>query len=232
MKKDYAQYLLEKTREDYILIAKDFSRTRKFPWSEMRFLFDDYLIPNDKVLDLGCGNGRYFPFFNERKIDYYGVDNCAELIKIAKDKYPQARFQVEEALNLSFPDNSFDKVYGIAVLHQIPVKNFGIQFLKEVKRVLRPRGLIVLTVWKLHRPKDIRLLLKYTFLKIIRRSELDWGDLFIPWGKKTKRYYHYFFKKEIEDLVRKAGLRIIKSGVIKSRKGDRQNIYLVAEKPL
>ena len=230
MKKEYAQYLFQKTQEDYNLIAKDFSRTRSHPWQETRFLFDDYLLSNDKILDLGCGNGRYFRFFNKKKAEYFGVDSSPRLIKIAKRKYPQGRFLVEDALNLSFPNTFFDKVYSIAVFHQIPSKELRTQLLKEIKRVLKEKGLLILTVWKFHKREEILLLFKYTILKVIGKSQLDWGDVFVSWGKKTNRYYHCFSERGLEDFVKKNGFRVLRSGIVKDLKGNRKNIYLVAQK--
>ena len=230
MDKNYAEYLLKKTKEDYNLIAKDFSRTRDKPWEEIRFLFDNYLIAGEKVLDLGCGNGRFYEFFKNKNIDYIGVDNSEKLVELAKKKYPKAKFQLADALNLPFPTNYFDKVYSIAVLHQIPSREFRLQFLKEVKRVLKQEGLLVLTVWKFHDSKEISLLLKYTIFKIIRKSKLDFKDIFEPWGKKTKRYYHCFSKRELTNLVKEVGLKVREIGVVKNKRGNRQNIYLIAEK--
>lgn len=232
MKKEYAQSLLSKTKKDYNLIARDFSRTRRHPWSEIRFLFDKYLKENERILDLGCGNGRHYPFFKEKQVDYFGVDSSAALIKIAKNKYPEARFLVEDGLNLSFPDNFFDKIYSIAVLHQIPSEELRNQLLEEIRRNLKHEGLLILTVWKFHRWREIFLLLKYTILKIIRKSKLDWGDISVPWGNKTKRYYHYFSKKELENSIKEAGFKIIESGITKNLTGKRQNIYIVAQKSL
>ena len=230
MEKEYAQYLLEKTKQDYSLIAKEFSRSRKEPWPEIKFLFENYLVPGEKILDLGCGNARFFPFFKEAQVNYVGVDACRQLIEIAKEKYPQAKFYTQDALNLSFPNNFFDKVYSIAVLHHIPSEQFRIQFLKEARRVLKSGGLLILTVWKFHQPKELLLLFKYTLQKVIGKSKLDYKDILEPWGKKTERFYRWFSKKELQDLVRKAGFKIEKSGTTKNKKGNRQNIYIVAKK--
>lgn len=229
---DYAKQILEKTRKDYNLIAQEFSRTRGQVWEEMKFLFDDFLVPGERVLDLGCGNGRWFPLFEEKEIDYFGIDSSEKLIEIAEKRYSQARFYVADALNLPFSDNFFDKVYSIAVLHQIPSKDFRLQFLQEVKKVLVPGGIFILTVWKLHQKKDISLLFKYTILKLIGKSKLDFKDIFEPWGKRLQRYYHCFSKEELRNLVEKAGFKIQESGIVKNKRGNRQNIYLVAQKPL
>ena len=193
-------------------------------------MFSDYLFSGDKVLDLGCGNGRNIIYFNEKLTEYYGVDNSVELIRLAKKKYPQKNFRVDDALDLSFAGSFFDKVYSIAVLHQIPSEKLRLRFLKEAKRVLKPKGLLVLTVWKLHRIDHMILALKSAFMKMIKKSKLDYGDVLVPWGDKIERYYHFFSEKELTGLVEKAGLKLIESGVIKSDDNDRQNIYIIAQK--
>ncbi|MCK4473953.1 hypothetical protein KAU40_01680, partial [Candidatus Parcubacteria bacterium] len=59
MNREYAEYLLKKSREDYNRIADIYSRVRPQPWKEMEFLGKDFLENGDKVLDLGCGSGRF-----------------------------------------------------------------------------------------------------------------------------------------------------------------------------
>ncbi len=184
----------------------------------------------DRVLDLGCGNGRNILYFKEKAVDYYGVDYSAKLIKIAREKNPDQNFRVDNALNLSFSDKFFDKVYSIAVLHQIPSKKLRLKFLKEAKRVLRPKGLIVLTVWNLYKAEHIFAVIKNAFLSLLGKTKLDYRDAFIPWGNKTKRYYHFFSKRELRSLVKEAGFKVIEDGVAKSTDGDRQNIYIIAQR--
>jgi tRNA (uracil-5-)-methyltransferase TRM9 len=228
---EFAKFILEKTRENYNLIAKEFSATRKEIWEELKFLFED-LKEGEKVLDLGCGNGRWYKVFKEKKVDYFGVDNSEKLIEIAKENFPDAKFFVGDALNLPFQDDFFDKVYSIALLHHIPSEDFRIKVLKEAKRVLKPGGILILTCWRVHRLREILAFLKYTFLKIIGKSKLDFRDTFVPWGKKILRYYHFFTQKELENLVKKVGFEILESGVVKNKRENRQNYYIISQKPL
>lgn len=230
MDRKYAEYLLKKTKEDYNLIADDFSRAREKPWEEIRFLFKDYLGPGEKVLDLGCGNGRFFPFFFEKRAEYCGLDFSEKLIEIAKNNYPGEIFQTGDALNLPYPENFFDKVYSVATLHHIPSKELRAQFLKEIKKVLKPKGILILTVWKFHQLKETYLLFKYTILKLFGKTKLDWKDIFEPWGKKTERYYHWFSKNELIDLAQRLNFKIEKIGITKNQRGNRRNIYLIARK--
>jgi tRNA (uracil-5-)-methyltransferase TRM9 len=230
MDKDYALYLLKKTRQDYDLIAEQFSNTRRFVWRGFESLAN-YVLPKEKVLDLGCGNGRLLQLFREIEIDYTGTDSSEKLINIAKRTYPNDTFQVADALDLPFPPNSFDKVYSVAVLHHIPSERLRIKFIEEAKRVLKPEGLLVLTVWDLwKRPDTFFWVFKFFLLKIFRGSKLDFKDILVPWQKKTDRYIHCFTKGELKKIVEKTGMKIKEVGTLKIPGTHNYNIYIVAEK--
>ena len=219
---------MNKTKADYNLISEEFSRTRWFVWEETKFLFNDYAKDRDKVLDIGCGNGRYFELL--KNTDYVGIDNSSKLIEEAKKKYPEANFLVADALDIPFGDNTFDKVYSIAVLHNIPSKELRLEFLNEANRVLKDKGVLILTVWKFHRFSDYLRLFKNSILKLVGKSKLDFKDFLEPWSDKTLRYFHWFSKKELEKMIEKAGFRVKEIGVIRNKKGNRRNIYIIAEK--
>jgi ubiquinone/menaquinone biosynthesis C-methylase UbiE len=234
MDKNYAEYLLVKTRSDYNQIANAFSDSRAFMWEELIPLAK-YVQAGEKVLDLGCGNGRLFSMLKEKKVDYLGVDSSDKILEIAKEKHGQegAKFLVVEALELPFPESYFSKIFSIAVLHHIPSEEFRLKFLSEIKRVLKPNGLLILTVWNLR--KNYLLLLKYTILKIIGKSELDSGDVLYSWrdseGKTVvQRYIHCFKKRELEKLIEKSGFRIKEISFLNRCKSKKANIYLIAEK--
>jgi len=235
MKQEYADKLLKENLKGYNLIAKHFSATRDNIWPEIKFLFEKYIKPNDKVLDLGCGNGRFYEIIKNCTKNYIGVDNCKSLIEIAREKYPHTNFKTADAFNLPFSENCFDKIYSIAVLHHIPSKRLRLKFLKEAKRVLKPKGLCILTVWKV-REKKVRLsLLKFTILRLLFLSKLDFRDVFLPWGEnkdniRFNRYYHFFSKKELINLFRETGFFVKNVSTVRNKKGNRHNIYIIAEK--
>jgi len=226
-----------KGRNDYNKIAKNFSDTRAFAWKELVPLAE-HVKTKDKVLDLGCGNGRLFSLLKDKNIEYTGVDSSAELINIAKSKYwkENPKFQVVEALNLPFSDDHFDKVFSIAVLHHIPSDKFRMKFLEEIKRVLKPKGSLVFTVWNLKQKKEIKTsLFKYTLLKSFGKTKLDKGDIFYPWkGPDRKeiiqRYFHCFTKKELVNLTGRAGFTVKEAGFLPRGSVENANIYLIAEK--
>ena len=231
MDRKYAEYLLQKTKENYNLIADDYTRTRAFIPEDIRELAK-YALPGEKILDSGCASGRLFEVLG--KVNYYGIDISERLIKIAKEKYPGGEFEAADALSLPFPENFFDKAYSISVLHNIPSREFQLQYLKEIRRVLKPEGFLILRVWDFWKRKEgWKLFLKYTLLKLIGKSKIDFYDVFVPWKNSNgeilvQRYFHCFTKKEIENLIEKAGFKIKKSW--RGGKDPRTNIYIIAEK--
>jgi ubiquinone/menaquinone biosynthesis C-methylase UbiE len=233
MKEKYAQFLLEKTIKDYNLLAGDFSRTRQFTWDVEPL--SKYVLDGDRILDLGCGNGRLLKVFKEQKIDYFGLDASEKLIKIARKEYPKSKFKVGDILSLPFPDNFFDKVFVIRTLHHVPSQKLRLQALKEIRRVLKPGGILILTVWNvwgLRYKINLLRVIKYSFLKIIGRSKLDFGDAFIPWwklGEKTSRYFHFFTKRELKNLVEKSNFKTEK--MWSSKFNGHSDIYLIAKNP-
>lgn len=236
MKRETALKILEDIKQSYDLIAEDFSRTRKNVWEEFRPLADD-IQDGDKILDLGCGNGRFVELFSDpdkygasKKIDYVGIDISEKLIEIAKQRYPDKNFQVFDGLKIPFNDQSFDKVFCIAVLHHIPGADLRNKFLKEIWRVLKPDGKLVLSAWYLWQKDTFwQLLFKFTFKKIIGRSELDFFDIMEPWGKISERYFHNFRKRELENLIEGAGFYVEKIGILK-RGEKNKNLLVIAKK--
>ncbi|PKL72645.1 hypothetical protein CVV26_00015 [Candidatus Kuenenbacteria bacterium HGW-Kuenenbacteria-1] len=166
-------FLLKKTKKDYAELAEIFSHTRKYLWKDLKE-FDQYIKDDDTILDLGCGNGRLFELFNNKKIDYIGIDNCEELIKIAKEKYQStnATFLVGDAINLPFKNEKFNAIFCIAVLNHIPSKKLQIKVLKNIKKILKKDGVLIMTNWNFYQKKYFSLIIKSFFFSLFSKAPL------------------------------------------------------------
>ncbi len=230
MKQKYANEILKMSHSGYENIAKDFASTRKVFWEELSFL-GDYIKDNDKILDLGCGNGRFIDILGDKTFKYTGIDNLQEFIDFAKEKYgDKGKFVCGDALDLPSQNSEFDIVVSFGVLHHIPSQKLRKQFLNEANRVLRKDGVLILTVWNLWNKRITPIIKKHNMDKILLKSKLDFKDIFLQFGKKEKiRYLHAFTERELSKLIKKAGFEITKIEKIK-RRGDNENIVIICKK--
>ena len=230
MREKYANEILEMSHRGYEKISHDFSQTRKVFWEELCFL-GDHIKKNDKVLDIGCGNGRFLEVTKGKKIHYEGVDSSESFIKQAQKTYGDIGvFTKADALALPFKDTLFDVAVSFGVLHHIPSKKFRNQFLKEAHRVLKKDGLLILTVWNLWNERLTPTIKKYAVQKLLGRSKLDFKDVFLPFGKKENaRYLHAFTKGELKRLLKNSGFKVDELRLI-SRRGKNENIVAVCRK--
>jgi SAM-dependent methyltransferase len=233
VKKENAKKILFELEAGYDLIADKFSSTRAFMWRDLGFV-TDLVKPGDRVLDFGCGNGRLAGFMERVFREYFGVDVSQKLIDMAEKKYNEKNIKflkIDPLVDkLTFADNSFDIIFSIAVFHHLPGKEYRLRVAKELYRVLRPGGKLVVSVWNLWQ----RRFWKYHWQELLRKlgksgkSSLNWGDLKIPFkagDKVFERYHHAFGKRELKKLFLKSKF---KSGnFVKSKRG---NIIFVAEK--
>lgn len=130
------------------------------------------LKPGDRVLDLGCGEGRHTHGLHMLDgIEAIGVDMDVASLEKAREglaSLPQrpeggpqtTQFLVGDATRLEFADNAFDALICSEVLEHLPDYNAA---LAEIRRVLKPDGRLCITVphawpericWKLAPPPD------------------------------------------------------------------------------
>lgn len=230
MNKQTQKELLNIVKQNYEEIAGEFSKTRnKQIWPELEKIAE-IVNDNDKVLDVGCGNGRLLEVFKNKKINYLGIDNSAALIELAKEKY-QGNFLQGDILELSLvPDINFDYVFCIAVLQHIPGKRMQIDALKQLRNKINENGKVVISVWNLWPQKKFRnLIIKFFLLKMIKKNKMDFGDILFDWKNSSgqvisKRYYHAFYKIQLKRIFKKAGFKIEK--IYK----DQFNYYAILKK--
>ena len=99
-------------------------------------------LQDKRVLELGCGTGWLTVILCKLGAMVDGVDISDEQVKIAGKRVTinnienQADFHVMSANSLDFPDETFDCVYGLSLLHHVDIR----KCIPEVKRVLKKGG--------------------------------------------------------------------------------------------
>lgn len=199
-----AKNISEQLKSTFNQIAEEFHRTRSYPGKEFT-LFKDYIKPNSRILDLGCGNGRLLKFLNTLHIpfDYIGMDNSEKMLEIAQKEHPHNKFSSGDQTLIPLANNSIDLIFNIRAFHHVPSNQLRNQALQEMKRVLNPDGILILTVWNLWRPRYFKYIILTIFRSILSFGTYALNDVFIPWAKNHKRYYHAFIPGELSKIVSK-----------------------------
>ena len=208
--------------EVYDKISEHFSQTRYKPWPLVSEFLNS-LEKNSMVLDVGCGNGKYLS--ENKNLVMWGTDRSGNLLSIAKEKNINAQCFIADSLKLPIKSESFDAAISIAVIHHFSNELLRIQALKEIFRVIKKNGKVLIYVWEMEQ----------------KEKKLKEQDNFVPWHLQKKyeneskvktmengpnitedkninckvyqRYYHVFIKGELEDIINKTGdnVEIIKS---------------------
>ncbi|MCE7993497.1 MAG: class I SAM-dependent methyltransferase [Roseivirga sp.] len=95
------------------------------------------------LLELGCGEGRGVELLSPLSDSYLALDKIDEVIQSLKAQYPTVDFKQAVFPPFSeLADDSFDTIVSFQVIEHVKP---DAEFLKEIKRVLRPGGTAVLT---------------------------------------------------------------------------------------
>ena len=110
-----------------------------------RVIEDLYIPPGAQVLEVGAGTGTSFPAYPTH-CNITGVDLAPDMLararqKIADNGWRHLKVIEMNALDLKFPDNSFDYVMAFHVVTVVPDP---VRMIAEAKRVCKPSGRIVI----------------------------------------------------------------------------------------
>lgn len=215
----------------YETVAVDFDATRQKPWAGWRQLVP-YLRTGMRILDVGCGNGRFGEFVAENvqgAFSYVGLDSNAALLERARlalghlDARLYARDVVTEPLGENM--GQFDLVVLFGVLHHVPGAAQRLDLMRRLARCVAPGGWLVFSEWRFYEDERLRA----RILPWDAEMQVEPGDYLLDWRRGTLalRYCHDVDDAEHERLVAATGLT-----VAAEYRADSANLYSVLHKPL
>tara|TARA_B100001964_G_C14233286_1_gene601140 strand:- start:1679 stop:2410 length:732 start_codon:yes stop_codon:yes gene_type:complete len=112
------------------------------------------LRDNDRILDLGCGEGRHaITAYMEKNVESVGIDLSLKDLQTTKERFAEFEepektekslvMSIANGSQLPFGEHSFDKVICSEVLEHIPDYR---AVLTEINRILKPEGIFAASV--------------------------------------------------------------------------------------
>ncbi|MCK5334158.1 MAG: class I SAM-dependent methyltransferase, partial [Candidatus Aenigmarchaeota archaeon] len=180
----------ELQKSEFDMFASEFERTRQKPWAEVTDFLDSF-AEDSFVLDIGAGGGRHAGYAAQRH-RVVALDISRKMIQIARGK--RAHCVVAGAEQIPFESKSFDAVTYVASIHHIRTEEGRRNSLKEIKRVLVPKGRFIVSAWARDQKK---------FAAFVDEN----GDIEHTWDGMYARFYHLFCEDELLGLVKDAGFK-------------------------
>ena len=138
--------------KDFIIAKHDFVH-EMVRWGGL-----EKLPQGTTLLDVGCGIGGSSRILaRDYNFDVTGVTISPQQVRRARELTPEgvnAKFEVDDAMALSFPDASFDVVWSIEAGPHMPDKAV---FARELLRVLKPGGILVVADWNQRDDRQVPL---------------------------------------------------------------------------
>ncbi len=194
-----------------------------------------------RVLDVGCGEGRWgrFVLAQRPQAHYVGVDFAAELLAAARAQLLTAGYEIPPtlqqqditALPADWEPEPFDVIACLGVLHHIPGRANRQRLMEQLGGRLAVGGRLFLSNWQFTRSVRQRRKIRPWSEVGLSPADVEPGDYLLSWerGGSGRRYVCLIDAGETAELALAAGCRILTQFEWDGREGN-LNLYTILER--
>ncbi|HSH01723.1 MAG TPA: class I SAM-dependent methyltransferase [Anaerolineae bacterium] len=232
MRSEVAAQLVALNQTFYDSVAVSFAESRQTPQPGFEMLLDYLPLRWERVLDVGCGNGRWGHYLAERgDILYTGVDFSQPLLSEA-EMLPEARWLTR---NLAEEDclegvGEFDLIACLAVLQHVPSFERRAGLLRGMRGCISAGGRLFLSTWQfLNSSRQRRKILDWGEVGL-RAEDVEEHDYLLSWdrGVYGRRYVCWIGEAETARLAAASGWQVMGQFYSDGREGN-LSLYTVLE---
>ncbi|NJD54487.1 MAG: class I SAM-dependent methyltransferase [Candidatus Methanoperedens sp.] len=174
----------------------------------------DHGLKKGRLLDAGCGSGKYSLPLKMRGFEVVGVDVSFKALQMLRESSKTRELDIgiiaANIFQLPFMDQSFDIIWCYGVLQHLLLieREFTI---REFRRILRKEGIL--------------------FLEVFGKDDMRYGGIEVEpdtFSRKNDIVYHYFDKSEMEDLLSDFSCNITESRKEKRFKGKLYTRHMIS----
>lgn len=145
-----------------------------------------HLPKKGKILEAGCGTGKWVMFLNKMGYHVEGIDHEEKMIRKLKEMHGNIPVKVGDVRRLEYPDNSLDAYISLGVVEHF--EKGPVKVLKEAHRALKKGGVAMVSV-------PYTSVVQKVVCKIHKKN-ITKGNVF---------YQYYFSRGEILNFMKEAG---------------------------
>jgi SAM-dependent methyltransferase len=164
-------------------------------------LFERYARPGTTMLEGGCGHGHYVAYYSSRGVNVVGLDFAQQTLGRLHTRVPGLMLCAGDVSALPFSDATFDLYYSGGVVEHF--EGGPERAIEEARRVLRPGGVLLISVPYLSLLRSAMSPFKSSFWKRVSRASVD-GD-----GAGPEFFQYIYLRQEFEAILARAGLHIV-----------------------
>lgn len=184
--------------------------TQYLAFRDIPTLITEYASSVASVLDYGCGAGRSTRFLKRLGYDAVGVDISQDMLKQARSKDETGEYRCVPSGRLPFEDSAFDLIFASYVILEVSRIEEIENILKELKRVLRKDGIILLVTSSTEATEGTWVSLSYAFPE--NDKSLQSGDTvkLLIQGIDVVLYDYFWTEEDYIGAAQRAGLDLAK----------------------
>jgi SAM-dependent methyltransferase len=213
----------------YAQFAAPFAASRATPQPGYERLLAYLPAGRPRVLDVGCGDGRFGRFLlsRGRAVEYVGVDSAAELLAAAEGVGQTLRRDLSQPGGLRDLGH-YDLIACLSTLQHIPGRDNRARLLGEMAGCLASGGHVALANWQFLGSQRQRRKLRPWSEVGLATADVEQGDYLLAWqrGGYGLRYVALLDEMETGRLAAAAGLRVVAQFRSDGREGD-LNLYTI-----
>lgn len=243
------QKLDQLNQDFYTQVAIPFSESRQQAWAGWQQLLpvlSELLTKRShlRVLDLGCGNGRFGHFlaehFEPNLITYSGCDSSEALLTIAK----QSLSPVFQSLQLTkvnlitellhstektWFNQEWDVIVCFGVIHHLPSQAIRQALVSRSCHSVSADGVVIIAAWQFLQSSKLASKIVEPELVGLTKAELEPNDYILSWERGTTawRYCHLVDYQEFRDLLPKEAINV-EHYVADGKEGNLNQYFIVS----